>query len=137
MADAQTPAEFQQGVRLAPVVEWVDSLARFAELAAPWDELARDGLPYLRHSWFESWWRAFGKKDRRLRTCVLWDGGRMTACLPAFQARGALHAMTNDHSPLFEPPAAGPDELGALVKAALDGAIRCSRSKACPPAEWR
>ena len=30
--------------------------------------------------------------------------------------------MTNDHSPLFEPPAADPDERVAVVKPALDGA---------------
>ena len=118
MADTQTPADSQQGMRLAPSLEWVESSARFAELAAPWDELAGDALPYLRHRWFESWWRAFGK-DRPLRTCVLWDGDRMTACLPAFQGRGALHAMANDHTPLFEPPAAGPGELGELVKGVL------------------
>lgn len=105
-------------MRPAPLVEWVESSARFAELAAPWDELAGEGLPYLRHRWFELWWRAFGK-DRPLRTCVLWDGDRMTACLPAFEARGVLHSMANDHTPLFEPPAARPGELDALVKGAL------------------
>jgi CelD/BcsL family acetyltransferase involved in cellulose biosynthesis len=95
--------------------EWIENPERLAELRGPWDSLA--GLevqPWARHGWFSAWWSAFGA-GRRLRTCAIWDGQRLVACLPAFATRGGLAAMVNAETPQFSPPAAGAAELQRLA----------------------
>ena len=95
--------------------EWIEHPERLAELQGPWDSLT--GLtaqPYARHGWFSAWWSAFGA-GRRLRTCAIWDGERLAACMPAYATRGGLAAMVNAETPLFAPPALGAAELEQLA----------------------
>jgi CelD/BcsL family acetyltransferase involved in cellulose biosynthesis len=59
----------------------------------------------MRHEWFATWARAFIRDDQ-VETPVLWEGGRMLGCLPAFRVGKDLQAMVNWETPLFAPIAA-------------------------------
>lgn len=100
--------------------EWIEHRERLAELQRPWDSLTGSSAqPYARHGWFWAWWSAFGT-GRELRTCALWEGERLVACLPAFATRGGLVAMVNAETPLFAPPALGAAELERLTTVCLE-----------------
>jgi CelD/BcsL family acetyltransferase involved in cellulose biosynthesis len=102
--------------------EWIREPRRLEELSVPWDRLATGNFePFLRNSWFRSWWDAFGA-ERELRTCVLWRGDQLVAAFPLCAAPdGRLVALSNDHSPAFHPLSSDAAAEQAVVAAALDG----------------
>jgi CelD/BcsL family acetyltransferase involved in cellulose biosynthesis len=101
-------------------VEWVDSHARFAELGPPWREITGErALPYLRHSWFDAWARAFIDRDT-IETPVGWEGDRMLGCLPAMRAGRNLRGMVNWETPLFSPIAAEARYAECVVREAIE-----------------
>jgi CelD/BcsL family acetyltransferase involved in cellulose biosynthesis len=109
------------GPSMAERVEWVVDPARFGALEGPWDELARGRYePFLRHSWFRTWWEAFGQ-GRELCTCALWRGQELAAVMPLYaRSRSRLAALANiEHSPLFEPLAQDGRALAAVASAAF------------------
>ena len=91
-----------------------DSLA---DLASEWDELAdRAGAtPFLRPSWIEPWWNAFG--SGRLEVLTARRDGQLVGLLPLERRRGSLSSTTNVHTPEFEILAADAGALEALAAA--------------------
>ena len=100
------------------VTTWVRDEAAFLGLADEWDALVAPGRPFLRHSWFVAWWRAFGD-GAELAVATARDGGRLVAAFPAVRRRGALEAMANVHSPWFDVVAADERAAAALVDAVV------------------
>ena len=100
-------------------VEWVEDLARFEALAAPWDALAASQRTplLLSHAWFAAWWRWFG--EGRLQTCVLWQDERILAVFPLSLQRGELRPLASNHGDFLVPLAASPEDLEHLVEAVL------------------
>jgi CelD/BcsL family acetyltransferase involved in cellulose biosynthesis len=97
-------------------VEWIVQRARFAQVAAAWEALARtEPDPFMRHPWIDGWWAAHPHADARV--AVVWDGDELTAGLPLmFRADGA----ESFGEPLLVPfrPLARDDEaLAQLVRA--------------------
>jgi len=109
---------------MAVRTEWVEAAERFDELAEHWDDFAgASAPPFLRHGWFQAWWRAFGG-ERSMRACVLWDGDRIVAYLPCYAVRGRLEGMVNNHTPLFAGVADGAENLSGLAQSLLSGSQR-------------
>lgn len=103
-------------------VEWIDEPGRFAELREQWDWLAvRQRSPFGRHAWFWAWWNAFGSGGQ-LSVCAVWRGKRLVAALPLWRRGGALRAMANVHTPVFEVPACDHQAREAAFTAALEAA---------------
>ena len=51
-------------------IEWVTDRERFAALHEAWEGLAEgQASPFVTHTWFDCWWRAFGGGSR-LRICA-------------------------------------------------------------------
>ncbi len=100
-------------------VEWISSESRFAELAPAWDRLAeREPMPFARHAWFASWWRAFGGSST-MQLCLLWRDDRLAGAFPLHRRGGRLEAMANVHTPVFTPLAEDRGALDALVEAVV------------------
>jgi CelD/BcsL family acetyltransferase involved in cellulose biosynthesis len=101
--------------------EWIPEPGRLEELSGPWDRLARGTFePFLRISWFLSWWDAFGA-DRELCTCAVWRGNELAGVFPLCATPdGRLAALSNVHSPVFHPLASDPAAERALLTAAMD-----------------
>ena len=103
-------------------VEWIEEPGRFAELREQWDRLAaRQPAPFGRHAWFTAWWDAFGTEGE-LSTCAVWRGRRLVAVLPLWRQGGALRAMANVHTPVFQVPACDHLAREAAFSAALKAA---------------
>jgi CelD/BcsL family acetyltransferase involved in cellulose biosynthesis len=103
-------------------VEWVSDPERFAELEEQWDWLAaRERAPFARHAWFWAWWNAFGVEGE-LSVCAVWRGKRLVAVLPLWRQGGALRAMANVHTPVFQVPACDHWARRAAFAAALEAA---------------
>jgi CelD/BcsL family acetyltransferase involved in cellulose biosynthesis len=103
-------------------VEWIGEVERFAELEEQWDWLAvRERAPFARHAWFWAWWDAFGA-GRELSICAVWRGRRLVAVLPLWRQGGALRAMANVHTPVFQAPACDHHARRAAFTAALEAA---------------
>ena len=103
-------------------IEWIDDPARFAALREQWDWLAaRQPSPFGRHAWYSAWWNAFGFGGE-LRVCAVWRAQRLVAALPLWRRGGALRAMANVHTPVFEVPACDHKAREAAFAAALDAA---------------
>ena len=103
-------------------IEWIDDPARFAALREQWDWLAvRQPSPFGRHAWYSAWWNAFGSGGE-LKVCAVWRAQRLVAALPLWRRGGALRAMANVHTPVFEVPACDHKAREAAFTAALDAA---------------
>jgi len=110
-------------------VEWVTDRARFSELREAWDRLARG--PFQRHAWYEAWWSSFST-GRRLAICTVWQAGELVAVLPLCRHGLRLEAMTNVHSPVFEPLARDPAATAEVLNAALSAQGREIRLSPLP-----
>lgn len=121
---------------MADSIEWITDHRRFAELAAPWRSLLREGsTPFDTHEWFAAWWAAFGPEGA-LRVCTAWRGGRLVAVFPlARQSRRELIGMANVHSPVFRPLAADPVALASVLGAVLGSGRRGLAAMAVPAAD--
>jgi CelD/BcsL family acetyltransferase involved in cellulose biosynthesis len=103
-------------------VEWIDEPRRFAELGEQWDRLAaRQRAPFSRHAWFWAWWNAFGTGGQ-LSVCAVWRAERLVAALPLWRRGGALRAMANVHTPVFQVPACDHAAREAAFSATLTAA---------------
>ncbi|MEK6328274.1 MAG: hypothetical protein AABM66_12245, partial [Actinomycetota bacterium] len=103
-------------------IEWIDDPARFEELQEQWDWLAaRQPMPFGRHAWFWAWWNAFGSGGE-LSICAVWRGERLVAVLPLWRRGGALRAMANVHTPVFQVPASDHQARQAAFAAAFEAA---------------
>jgi CelD/BcsL family acetyltransferase involved in cellulose biosynthesis len=110
--------------------EWVGDPARLAEIGPAWDRLAeREETPFTSHSWFVSWWEAFGA-GRRLSVSLSWMGDELRAALPLSLRNRELHALANAHTPLFRPLAR---DAGAL-RAVVDPVLATSSGRVSIPA---
>jgi CelD/BcsL family acetyltransferase involved in cellulose biosynthesis len=110
--------------RLAAIhrIEWIEDEERFAELEEQWDWLAaRERAPFGRHAWFRAWWDAFGAGGE-LSICAVWRRKRLVAVLPLWREGGALRAMANVHTPIFQAPACDQPARHAAFTAALQAA---------------
>jgi CelD/BcsL family acetyltransferase involved in cellulose biosynthesis len=102
-------------------IEWIEDQERFFELEPEWDRLAeQQRTPFLRHAWFSAWWRAFGD-GAQLRICALWKNAQLAGLFPLYAKAGELHAMANEHTPVFKPFARSESSLARTVEAALAG----------------
>ena len=88
-----------------------------AHIAPEWDELAeRVGAPpWLRPGWMEAWWRAFGRGLDEV--VAIRRAGELSAIVPLARRGGALHSLSNWHSPSFGLLAADDDARTALADA--------------------
>ncbi|WP_425423586.1 GNAT family N-acetyltransferase [Streptomyces megasporus] len=62
--------------------------ARFAALAAPWDDLhgrCRAATPFQRHAWLYSWWLSYGLSGR-LRLALVHRGDELVGAAPLMSA---------------------------------------------------
>lgn len=100
-------------------IEWIEDPQRFFELGTEWDRLAsQERTPFLRHAWFSAWWRAFGG-SAKLKICALWRDGELVGLFPLYAKAGRLHAMANEHTPVFKPFARSNQSLARTVESAL------------------
>ncbi|HEX3805228.1 MAG TPA: GNAT family N-acetyltransferase [Gaiellaceae bacterium] len=107
-------------------VDWVEDEAGLDELEPVWERLAAETrVPFARHAWMRAWWRAFGRG--RLAVAVAELDGEPAAILPLERRGNMLHALANEHSPLFTPLGSG-----AALAAAVDAAIGASRALVLP-----
>jgi CelD/BcsL family acetyltransferase involved in cellulose biosynthesis len=93
-------------------IEVIRDSDRFNSISAEWDRLVDDwGVDrvFLSHTWFRTWWEAFGKNNELFIVTVR-SSGRLVAAAPmmrtsasvyGFKAK-ALHAIYNPHTPRFD-----------------------------------
>jgi CelD/BcsL family acetyltransferase involved in cellulose biosynthesis len=96
----------------------------FATLRDQWDELAQavDAPPFLRPTWFEAWWTAFGSGS--LDIVALRRDGRLAAVLPLSRRLGVVRSLSNWHQPEFAIVA----QDAAARQALADALLRTSRA---------
>ena len=93
-------------------VEVVRDISRFNSIAPEWNRLVNEsGIDrvFLSHSWFQSWWEAFGERNT-LHVITLRSGGHLVAAVPMMRTRAsiygfkadALHAIYNHHTPRYD-----------------------------------
>ena len=100
-------------------VEWIEDEARFRELEPEWDALAElERSPFLRHSWFRSWWEVYGR-GRRLRIAALRDDGALAALLPLWVDGRRADSMADSITPAFKPFGRDRESVRAVIDAAL------------------
>jgi CelD/BcsL family acetyltransferase involved in cellulose biosynthesis len=109
-------------LKMVDRIEWITEEDRLAVIAADWDRLARehDPMPFARHGWFSSWWKAFGN-GRRLSVCVAWRGEELVGVLPLTRIGGRLEGP-HVEAPVFRPLVADRRALTALARAAAAAA---------------
>jgi CelD/BcsL family acetyltransferase involved in cellulose biosynthesis len=102
-----------QGLRCADLqVEVIHDVDRFASIASEWDRLVDawgvDRL-FLSHTWFRTWWEAFGGGNA-LHVVTVRSDGRLVAAAPMMRVRASiygfkvdtLHAIYNPHTPRYD-----------------------------------
>jgi CelD/BcsL family acetyltransferase involved in cellulose biosynthesis len=103
-------------------IEWVKDAERFASLAGEWDSLLpEDSTPFDLHSWYASWWEAFGGAYE-LSVCTLRDGGGLAGVFPLAHDGRRLRALANEQTSWFRPLARDPDAMEGLVVAVAERA---------------
>lgn len=101
-------------------VEWITSLARFAELAPEWPAvLPADASPFDLHPWYLAWWRAFGD-DAEPALCTVRRDGELAGAFPLLCRDGEIRALANVHTPSFRPLARDPEAMDRLIAAAME-----------------
>jgi CelD/BcsL family acetyltransferase involved in cellulose biosynthesis len=101
-------------------IEWVASLARFADLAPEWTAiLPGDPRPFDLHPWYLAWWRAFGD-DAELALCTARRDGELVGAFPLLRRDGAVRALANVHTPSFRPLARDAEAMDGLVAATME-----------------
>jgi CelD/BcsL family acetyltransferase involved in cellulose biosynthesis len=93
----------------ASSVECVQSAARFAQLATPWQVLEADHAAaftfFQTYDWCQHWWNTVGQQneDAALKIMLLWHGDRLAAVWPLMT--DILHLGTTTLLPLTSPHA--------------------------------
>jgi CelD/BcsL family acetyltransferase involved in cellulose biosynthesis len=101
-------------------IEWITSLARFADLAPEWGAiLPGDSSPFDLHPWYSAWWQAFGD-DAELAVCAARRDGELVGVFPLLCRDGGIGALANVHTPSFRPLARDPEAMEGLVAAAME-----------------
>jgi CelD/BcsL family acetyltransferase involved in cellulose biosynthesis len=105
-------------------IELLEGVHRIPELAASWDALADQvaAPPWLRPTWTELWWRAFGRG--RLQLFTAWRGDRLVGVVPMQRLAGELRSTSNYHTPSFEFLAVDDSSKEALACALIRAAPR-------------
>src|SRR5436190_9523943 len=92
--------------------EVIRDVDAFDAIASEWDQLVDRWAPdpmFLSHTWFRTWWEAFGKGSD-LHIVIVRSGGHLVAVAPMMQTRtniygfkaDALCAIYNSHSPRYD-----------------------------------
>ena len=93
-------------------VEVIRTFDRFKAIGPEWDRLV-DGCGidcmFLSHTWFSTWWEAFGENND-LHIITVRNRGELVAVAPMMRTRAsvygikteALHAIYNPHTPRFD-----------------------------------
>lgn len=107
----------------ALAVEWISDEGAFAGMAGEWDVLLPgDSTPFDLHSWYLSWWRAFGAGSAELSICTLrQDDGELVGVFPLARRGRRLLALANSHASVFRPLARDGAAMEELIAAALGG----------------
>jgi CelD/BcsL family acetyltransferase involved in cellulose biosynthesis len=101
---------------VASEVEWIVERARFAQVAAAWEALARtEPDPFMRHPWIDGWWAAHPHADARV--AVVWDGDVLTAGLPLMLRADEAESFGDPLLVPFRPLARDDHALARLVRA--------------------
>ena len=109
------------GAKLS-AIEWITDEDRFAELAPAWDAmLPDDARPFDLHSWYSTWWKAFGGSGR-LAVCAAWRGDELEAVFPLMRRGRRLSALANAHSSVFRPLARDQAAMQELAAAVIESA---------------
>jgi CelD/BcsL family acetyltransferase involved in cellulose biosynthesis len=105
---------------VAARIEWIGEPERFEQLGPDWERmLPADARPFDTHTWYRSWYRAFGAEGE-MRICLAWEGERLVAAMPLMERRRRwLSAMANVHSPVYRPVGRDADAVRAVVEAVL------------------
>jgi CelD/BcsL family acetyltransferase involved in cellulose biosynthesis len=85
---------------------------RFNSIATEWDRLAGEWAVdrlFLSHTWFRTWWEAFGEGNE-LHVATVWRQGRLMAAAPMMRTTAsiygfkalALQSIYNPHTPRFD-----------------------------------
>ena len=93
-------------------VDVVRDLGGLIDLAPEWDSLVdRCGVDrvFLTHTWFRTWWEAFGA-DKELYVVTVRSCGELVAVAPMMRTRAsiygvkleAIHAIYNPHTPRYD-----------------------------------
>jgi CelD/BcsL family acetyltransferase involved in cellulose biosynthesis len=100
-------------------IEWVTSLARFAELAPEWPAvLSDDSSPFDLHPWYLAWWRAFGD-GAELALCTARRDGELAGAFPLLSSNGEVKSLANVHTPSCRPLARDQETMDRLIAAAM------------------
>ncbi len=107
-------------------IEWITDEDRFAEIAPAWEAmLPDDARPFDLHSWYSTWWMAFGGSGR-LAVCAVWRGDQLEAVCPLMRRGQRLSALANAHSSVFRPLArdrAAIQELAGAVTESVPASL--------------
>jgi CelD/BcsL family acetyltransferase involved in cellulose biosynthesis len=92
--------------------EVIRDIDGFNAFASDWDRLVDQSAVdpmFLSHTWFRTWWEAFGRNNE-LHVVAIRSGGQLVAAAPMMRTRAAiygfkvdaLHAIYNSHSPRYD-----------------------------------
>ena len=103
---------------MTPTTEWIEDEGGFLALAGDWERLAEQAAhPFARHDWFRAFWESY--PDVVPAVLVLRAGDELRGVLPLQRRGRSLHALANEHTPVFTPLAADEEALEALLDAAV------------------
>jgi CelD/BcsL family acetyltransferase involved in cellulose biosynthesis len=107
-------------MQVAARIEWLGEPERFEQLGPDWERmLPPDARPFDTHTWYRSWYRAFGAEGE-MRICLAWEGERLVAAMPLMERRRRwLSAMANVHSPVYRPVGCDAAAVRSVVEAVL------------------
>ena len=107
-------------MQVALRIEWLGEPERFEQLGPDWERmLPADARPFDTHTWYRSWYRAFGAEGE-MRICLAWEGERLVAAMPLMERRRRwLSAMANVHSNVYRPVGRDAAAVRSVVEAVL------------------
>jgi CelD/BcsL family acetyltransferase involved in cellulose biosynthesis len=112
VVEEQVLARAQELTGVGLQVEVIRDIDRFKAIAGDWDRLvdssATDRL-FLSHTWFRTWWEAFGA-GKELHVVTVRSGGRLVAAAPMMLTRAAIYgfkvdalqSIYNPHTPRYD-----------------------------------
>ena len=105
-------------------VDLIEGVHQVRALAPAWDTLADETAApsWLRPTWVEVWWRAFGRG--KLQVFTVWRGERLVGVVPMDRQGGELRSTTNFHTPSFGFLALDDSSKETLARALVDAAPR-------------
>jgi CelD/BcsL family acetyltransferase involved in cellulose biosynthesis len=112
LVQEQVLTQTQVLTRIDPVVEVIRDFERFKSIGPEWDRLVdRWGLDrvFLSHTWFCTWWEAFGA-GKELHIVTVRHGGHLVAAAPMMRSRTGMYGFNvdriesiyNPHTPRYD-----------------------------------